>query len=166
MVTITLPKGKLVRLGLLIVALIVLGGLITVYAQGVQSANKAEESMATVLSVNFQEGWEEDLKPICTETGWLFWTSQLKVLEQARRATGLTVDDVKAEAVGRGEPYEGVAGKGQIVTLRLKITSHNADGQTFNDESTIRVLMIQDGDKWLLDGPVPEIPAKTAKEGK
>jgi hypothetical protein len=85
----------------------------------------------------------------------------LASIKDAAQARDVTVLSVKAERNGSPEPYKGIGGEGQIVPVKITITSQGKGGQSEIAESQVRVLMIRaEGDGWLLDGLALEVPSR------
>lgn len=153
----TLNKKHLKLAGLLIALLLgvlVIDALADTEARNVGKA--AAESVADLFTIDFRHDIAGQLPP-CTETGRAFWTTHLAALEPQ----GATIHSVHAERNGPPEPYDGLGGTGQIVPLRLTITSLDQEGETKTAESQVRVVMIQDQDgRWLLDGLAVDLPVQ------
>lgn len=157
----TLNKKHLKLAGLLIVLLLGVLAVDTLADTGARKASKAAtESVSKLFSIDFKRDIAAQLPP-CTETGQAFWTMHLATIKDAIKAQGATIQSVKAERNGDPEPYSGIAGKGQIVPVRLTITSLDRNGQSQTSESDVRVLMIKGpDDQWLLDGLAVELPSQ------
>ena len=157
----TLSKKHLKLAGLLIALL--LGVLvIDVFADrdARDAANAAEESVVELFSIDFRRDIAGQLPP-CTETGRTFWTTHLTTIKDAIEARGATIQSVQAERNGNPEPYSGLGGDGQIVPVRLTITSLDRNSQVETAESEVRILMIKNADgQWLLDGLAIDLPAQ------
>ncbi len=155
-----LNKKHLKLAGLLIVLLLGVLAVDTLADTGARRAGKAAtESVSKLFSIDFKRDIAAQLPP-CTETGQAFWTMHLTTIKDAIKAQGATIQSVKAERSGDPEPYSGIGGEGQIVPIRLTITSLDKNGRAETAESDIRVLMIQGPDnQWLLDGLAVELPS-------
>jgi hypothetical protein len=149
----TLSKKDLKLAGLLIVLLLGVLVIDTLADTDARNAGKAATEGATDLfSIDFRRDITGQLPP-CTRAGQEFWTTHLATIEDAIKAKGATIQSVQAELDGNPEPYTGLGGEGQIVPVRLTITSLDKSNQVGTAESKVRVLMIKSADgHWLLDG--------------
>ena len=158
---VTINKKHLKYAGLLI-ALLLCVVVIDVFAdQDAREASKAgTESLTELFSIDLRRDIARQLPP-CTETGRQFWTMHLASIQDAAKAKDVTILSVEAERNGNPEPYEGIGGEGQIVPVKLTITSQVKGGQTETSTSYVRALMIKgEGDEWLLDGLAVELPSR------
>jgi hypothetical protein len=157
----TLNKKHLKLAGLLLALLLGVLVIDTLAATDARNAGKtATESVTELFSIDFRRDIAGQLPPY-TETGRTFWTTHLATIEDTIKAQGATVQSVQAERSGNPEPYSGLGGEGQIVPVRLTITSLDKDDQVKTAESEIRVLMIKSADdQWLLDGLAVDLPAQ------
>ena len=149
----TLNKKHLKLAGLLIALLLGVLVIDTLADTDARNAGKAAtESVTELFSIDFRRDIAGQLPP-CTETGQTFWTTHLVTIKDAIEAQGATIQSVRAERSGRPEPYSGLGGEGQIVPVRLTVTSLDKHGEAETSESKVRVLMIKgQDDQWLLDG--------------
>jgi hypothetical protein len=157
----TLSKKHLKLAGLLIALLLGVLVIDTLADTDARNASKrATESVTELFSIDFRRDIAVQLPP-CTETGQVFWTTHLAAIGDAIEAKGATIQSVQAERSGTSEPYSGLGGEGQIVPVRLTITSLDKRGKAEISESKVRALMIkgQDG-QWLLDGLAVETPTQ------
>lgn len=157
----TLNKKHLKLVGLLIALLLGVLVIDTLADTDARNAGKtATESVVDLFTIDFRRDIAGQLPP-CTETGQAFWTTHLATIEDAVKAQGTTIQSVRAERNGNPEPYSGLGGEGQIVPVRLTITSLDNSGQAETAESEIRVLMIKSPDgQWLLDGLAVDLPGR------
>ncbi len=122
------------------------------------AAVAAQEGVTALFNIDFRRDVAAQLPP-CTVFGQEFWPSYLDTIRQEIKEQGWSIRSAKAEQNGRPMLYDGLAGKGQTIPIKLSITYRNQGGQTKTRESEMRVLMIQNDDEWLLDGPAVELPA-------
>jgi len=157
----TLSKKHLKLAGLLIALLLGVLVIDTLADTDARNAGKAAtESVTDLFRIDFRRDIASQLPP-CTETGQAFWQTHLATIEDAIEAQGMTIQSVQAERNGQPEPYSGLGGEGQIVPVRLTITSLDKEGQVETAESEIRILMIKGTDgQWLLDGLAVDLPAQ------
>ena len=157
----TLNKKHLKLAGLLIALL--LGVLVIDALADTDARNagkKATESVTDLFRIDFRRNIAGQLPP-CTESGQAFWTTHLATIKDAIEAQGMTIQSIQAERNGQAEPYSGLGGDGQIVPVRLTITSLDKESQVETAESEIRILMIKGTDgQWLLDGLAVDLPAQ------
>ena len=158
---ITLNKKHLKYAGLLIALLLCVVAIDVFADQNAREASKAAtESVTELFSVDLRRDVAGQLPP-CTETGRAFWAMHLASIKDAAKARDVTVLSVKAERNGSPEPYKGIGGEGQIVPVKLTITSQGTGGRAETSESRVRVLMIKgEGDEWLLDGLAVQLPSR------
>jgi hypothetical protein len=157
----TLNK-KHMRLAGLLIALLLGVLVIDILADtDARNAGKAATESATELfSIDFKRDIAGQLPP-CTETGQAFWTTHLATIKDSIKAQGATIQSVQAEQSGDPEPYSGLGSEGQIVPVRLTITSLDKSNQVGTAASQVRVLMIKNPDgQWLLDGLAVDLPAQ------
>ncbi len=155
-------KKKYVKYGLwLLLALMIVVGLEFLpdpEAQSSDAATAAKEGMIALFSIDFRRDVAGQLPP-CTVFGQEFWPSYLDTVRQEIKEQGWLIRSATGEQKGNPEPYNGLAGKGQIVPVKLSITYRNQSGRSETRESELQVLMIQnENDEWLLDAPVLELP--------
>ena len=157
----TLNKKHLKLAGLLIALLLGVLVIDTLADTDTRNAGKrATESVTDLFHIDFRRNIAEQLPP-CTESGQAFWTTHLATIKDAIEAQGMTIQSVQAERSGKPEPYNGLGGEGQIVPVRLMITSLDKSGQAETAESEIRVLVIKGADgQWLLDGLAVDRPTQ------
>ena len=157
----TLNVKHLKLAGLLITLLLGVLAIDTLSNTDARVASKAAtESTTELFRIDFTRDIAGQLPP-CTEAGQQFWTTHLATIGSAVQAKGATIRSVQAERAGNPEPYNGLGGEGQIVPVRLTITSLNKGDQVETAESEIRVLMIKGADgQWLLDGLAVDLPAQ------
>ena len=157
----TLNKKHLKLAGLLIALLLGVLVIDTLADTDARNAGKtATESVTDLFRIDFRRDIASQLPP-CTETGQAFWTTHLATIEDAIEAQGATIQSVQAERNGNPEPYSGLGGEGQIVPVRLTITSLDKSGQVETAESEIRILIIKSADgQWLLDGLAVDLPTQ------
>ena len=155
----TLNKKHLKLAGLLIALLLGVLVIDTLADTDARNAGKtATESMTDLFRIDFRRDIVGQLPP-CTETGQEFWTTHLATIKDAIKTQGATIQSVQAERSGDPEPYRGLGGEGQIVPVRLTITSLDKSDQVETAKSDIRVLMIKNQDgQWLLDGLAVDLP--------
>jgi hypothetical protein len=148
-----LSKKHLKLAGLLIALLLGVLVIDTLADTDARNAGRAAtESVTDLFRIDFRRDIADQLPP-CTETGQTFWTTHLATIKDAIKAQGATIQSIQAERSRTPEPYSGLGGEGQIVPVRLTVTSLDKRGKAEASESRVRVLMIkgQDG-QWLLDG--------------
>jgi hypothetical protein len=157
----TLNKKHLKLAGLLLALLLGVLVIDTLADTDARNADKtATENVADLFAIDFRRDIAGQLPP-CTETGQAFWTTHLATIRDAIKAQGATIQSVQAERSGQPEPYRGIGGDGQIVPVRLTITSLDKGDQVKTAESEIRVLMIKSTDgQWLLDGLAVDLPTQ------
>ena len=155
-----LNKKHLKLAGLLIALFLGVLVIDTLADTDARNAGKAAtESVTDLFSIDFKRDIAGQLPP-CTQTGRTFWTMHLTTIKDAIKTQGAAIQSVKAERNGPPEPYSGLGGEGQIVPVRLTITSLDSSGQVKTAESEVRVLMIKGQDRqWLLDGLAVDLPA-------
>ena len=156
-----LNKRTLKLLAMLIVLFL---GVLTVdaisKADGRKAGQEAVDNVSALFKVDFRRPLAAQLPP-CTETGQAFWTAHLGTIKDVVEAQGATIQSVRAERSGQPEPYNGIGGEGQIVPLRLTLTTLDKAGQPQTSTSEVRVLMIQGTDgQWLLDGLAVDLPSQ------
>jgi hypothetical protein len=155
----TLSKKRLKLAGLLIVLL--LGVLVVdalADADARHASRTATESVTDLFRIDFSRDIAGQLPP-CTETGQAFWTTHLAAIRGQIEAQDTILRSVHAERNGRPKPYSGLGGEGQIVPVRLTVTSLDRGDQVKTAESEIRVLMVRSADgQWLLDGMAVDLP--------
>ena len=159
-----LNKRTLKLLAMLIVLFL---AVLAVDAIGKADAKKAgqtaEDSVAALFSIDFRRPIAAQLPP-CTETGQAFWTMTLARVAELAHARDAEVQGVRVDVDGKAEPYSGLGGEGQIVPVKLVITTLDRRGQTETAVSEVRILMIKGKDDlWLLDALVPDLPASAGK---
>jgi hypothetical protein len=149
----TLNKKHLKLAGLLIALLLGVLVVDTLADADARNAGKAAtESVSGLFSIDFGRDIAGQLPP-CTDTGRTFWTTHLATIRDTIEAKDATIQSIGAERTGTPEPYIGLGGEGQIVPIRLTITSLGKGDQVETARSDIRVLMIKSADdRWLLDG--------------
>ena len=126
--------------------------------ENADAAVAAQEGMTALFSIDFRRDVAAQLPP-STVFGQKFWSSHLDTIRQEIKEQSWAIHSAKAEQNGRPVLYDGLAGKGQVIPIKLSITYRHQDGQTETRESLMRVLMIQNDDEWLLDGPAVKLPA-------
>ena len=148
----------------LIMLLVLFAGLVIVTTLGKADAKKAgqaaEENVAALFKIDFSRPIDAQLPP-CTESGRAFWTTTLSQIAGIAQAEQAEITGVEAEVNGKAQAYTGIGGEGQIVPVKLTITTVDKDGQTQTDVSEVDVLMIEgENDQWLLDALAPDVPGK------
>ena len=125
----------------------------------------ATEDVTDLFRIDFRRAIAGQLPP-CTDVGRDFWTLQLTTVKKTLEASGATLQGVTAEQNGNPEPYQGLAGQGQVVPIRLVVTSRGDGGEIRTSESEVRVLMIKgENGQWLLDGLAPDLPSPSGRPG-
>ena len=116
-----------------------------------RAGQAAEENVAELFKIDFDRPIDVQLPP-CTESGKTFWIATLEQIAGIAQAEQAEITGVQAEVNGKGKEYSGIGGEGQIVPVKLTITTVDKSGETRTDVSEVDVLMIEgENDQWLLD---------------
>ena len=148
----------LIMLAALFAAVVLITVLSKADAKGAGQA--AEEDVAALFKIDFDRPIDAQLPP-CTESGKTFWIATLEQIADIAKAKQVEITSVQAEVNGKAEAYNGIGGEGQIVPVKLTITTVDKGGQTQTEVSEVDVLMIKGEDgQWLLDALAPDVPGK------
>jgi hypothetical protein len=148
----------------LFMLLVLFAGIVTITSLSKADAKKAgqaaEENVAALFKIDFDRPIDAQLPP-CTESGKAFWTATLPQIAGIAQAEQAQITGVEAEVSGKAKAYTGISGEGQIVPVKLTITTVDKGGQTQTEVSEVDVLMIKgENDQWLLDALAPDVPGK------
>jgi len=146
---------------LILLAVLFAGGVIVTSlskADTKKAGQAAEENVAALFKIDFDRPIDEQLPP-CTESGKVFWTGMLEQIADIADSKQAEITGVEAEVNGKAKPYSGIGGEGQIVPVKLTVTTVDKNGETLTDVSKVNVLMIEgENDQWLLDALAPDVP--------
>ena len=146
----------------LIMLAVLFAGVVIVTSLSKADAKKAgqaaEENVAALFKIDFDRPIDAQLPP-CTESGKVFWTDMLEQTADIAEAEQAEITGVQAEVNGKGKAYSGIGGEGQIVPVKITITTVDKSRETRTDVSEVNVLMIEgENDQWLLDALTPDVP--------
>jgi len=163
--TLTISKRNLVFFSLATVAII---GTILIAMDIRHNATKAKAddseveaaaayALSQVLDLDYSEGrqnWEARVKPLCSEHGWAFWNGMFfadqiwpVVIERQYVTENIKVTD--ARVIGKGPLPDS-----QIVEVILEIEYITKDDSPTKGSMPNRIVMVRDGNSWLLDTPL------------
>lgn len=161
MKTVTISRRTLIFSALAVVAVI---GVILVIADIERSAASgraeveaaAAHALSQALDLDYEEGreaWAARVKPLCTERGWAFWggpffADQVWPMVNERQYTTESIEVADARVIGDGPMPDS-----RVVEVTLKVTYTTADGGPEEKPMPNRVVMVRDGDRWLMDTP-------------
>jgi len=146
----------LVMLVALFAGVVIVTSLSKADAKGAGQA--AEENVAALFKIDFDRPIDAQLPP-CTESGKAFWIATLEQIAGIAQAEQAEITSVQAEVNGKAKEYNGIGGEGQIVPVKLTVTTVDKSGETQTEVSEVDVLMTKgENDEWLLDTLVPDVP--------
>jgi hypothetical protein len=122
-----------------------------------KAGQTAEENVAELFRIDFDRPIDVQLPP-CTESGKTFWIATLEQIAGIAKSKQAEITGVQAKVNGKTKEYDGIAGEGQIVPVKLTVTTVDKNGETLTEVSEVDVLMIKgETDQWLLDALAPDV---------
>ena len=124
------------------------------------SRSSAEETAGQValafadLDYNDRQGWEERLRPLCTEEGWAFWSHSLR---QGMWDQVVAKEVVTAKVELQEAPHILETWDDGSVNVQVKVRAQGrSEGSPFDQEYEYKFLLFPAGDGgWLFAGLMP-----------